>query len=656
MTLLAPTALALLVIALPITVLYILKLRMRQVHVSSDLFWQQIVQARPPRSFWNRFRHPLSWLTQILMLLAIVAAAADPRWLSNAPQHKLVIILDTSASMQAREASGQRLTLATDRARQIINALAPGSQAAIIASDLYPRIVCGMTDHIPDLLRAISKVQPSAAPGRPDLAVNAASQMLGNPNSGSILLLTDGCFDQAALKDRPELTIESIADDLPNVGITECQALRNSDDPLSAELLVSIRNASPLFAAASLELRLAGKLSNVTRVTLAPGENSSRTFPRIGPAGGIWQAQLKGIRFSAEANPAEPAPNTAPEIADALEPDNSAVAVLPDAPRQKVLLVSPGNLFVQKVLEADPLTELSVLQQLPAENDWPRDTIVILHELVPRQLPPLPVLMLDPRSDCDAWNVASTRDNPLPAQTVTPHPVTRNFRLDDVLIPAVSELEFNTSPQVLAAAEDGLPLCCLLPRAIGPVVVVPLQLTQSDLAFRTVFPILISNTLHWLSGRTESSPSAIQAGQSFIVPLPAKSAQLTTSTSPAQQSALLRSPSGIISRIPVMTDGETPPIRTAITGPLREAGLWLAEATAGPAGTPQISENAVPIAVNVAAPDETDLRPRTSFETSSDAPQVSTSSAGRPPWYWLCLAAVTLLTGEWFLYQRRWIT
>lgn len=656
MTLLAPTALALLVIALPITVLYILKLRMRQVHVSSDLFWQQIVQARPPRSFWNRFRHPLSWLTQILMLLAIVAAAADPRWLSNAPQHKLVIILDTSASMQAREASGQRLTLATDRARQIINALAPGSQAAIIASDLHPRIVCGMTDHIPDLLRAISKVQPSAAPGRPDLAVNAASQMLGNPSSGSILLLTDACFDKATLNGRPELTIESIADDLPNVGITECQALRNSDDPLSAELLVSIRNASPLFAAASLELRLAGKLSNVTRVTLAPGENSSRTFPRIGPAGGIWQAQLKGIRFSPEANPAEPAPNTAPEIADALEPDNSAVAVLPDAPRQKVLLVSPGNLFIQKVLEADPLTELSVLQQLPAENDWPRDTIVILHELVPRQLPPLPVLMLDPRSDCDAWNVASTRDNPLPAQTVTPHPVTRNFRLDDVLIPAVSELEFNTSPQVLAAAEDGLPLCCLLPRAIGPVVVVPLQLTQSDLAFRTVFPILISNTLHWLSGRTESSPSAIQAGQSFIVPLPAKSAQLTTSTSPAQQSALLRSPSGIISRIPVMTDGETPPIRTAITGPLREAGLWLAEATAGPAGTQQISSSAVPIAVNVAAPDETDLRPRTSFETSSDAPQVSTSSAGRPPWYWLCLAAVTLLTGEWFLYQRRWIT
>jgi len=656
MTVLVPTALALLVIALPITVLYILKLRMRQVHVSSDLFWQQIFQARPPRSFWNRFRHPLSWLTQILILLTIVVAAADPRWLSGVPQRNLVIILDTSASMQAREASGPRLTLAANHARQIINGLPPGTQAAIIAADQHPEVVCGMTDHIPDLLRAISRIQPSAARGRPALAVTAASEMLGNTSSGSILLLTDGCFDQSVLKNRPELTIKSVAVELPNVGITGCQALRNPDDPLSAELLVSISNASPFFAVASLELRLSGKLSNVTRLTLAPGENTSRSFPRIGPVGGIWQAQLKDIRFTAQATSAETAQLATPGFADALELDNSAVAVLPDAPRKKVLLVSPGNLFVQKVLEADPLIELSVLQQLPADNNWPRNSIVILHELVPPQLPSLPLLVLDPRSNCDAWNLRSTRENPLPAQTVTTHPVTRNFRLDDVLIPAVSELEFNTSPQILAATEDGLPLCSLLPRSNGPVVIVPLQLIQSDLAFRTVFPILISNSLNWLAGRTESVPSAIQAGQRSMLLLPPGSSQPPISSVPTQQLALLRSPSGIISRIPVITDRETNPSRTAVTGPLREAGLWLVDATATPADPQQISDRAAHIAVNVAAPEETDLRPRKSPQSDTESATVFTASAGRPPWYWLCITAVLLLTCEWFLCQRRWIS
>ena len=141
MTFLVPTALALAAIALPITVLYILKLRMRRVPVSSDLFWQQIFQARPPRSFWNRFRHPLSWLTQILILLTIVAAAGDPRWMTGSPPHSLVLILDVSASMQAAESGGQRLDLATDQARRIINGLPPGSQAAVIAADHRAEVV-----------------------------------------------------------------------------------------------------------------------------------------------------------------------------------------------------------------------------------------------------------------------------------------------------------------------------------------------------------------------------------------------------------------------------------------------------------------------------------------------------------------------------------
>ncbi|MFM8729661.1 MAG: hypothetical protein ACKON9_31550, partial [Planctomycetaceae bacterium] len=128
------------------------------------------------------------------------------------------------------------------------------------------------------------------------------------------------------------------------------------------------------------------------------------------------------------------------------------------------------------------------------------------------------------------------------------------------------------------------------------------------------------------------------------------------SSVPTQQLALLRSPSGIISRIPVITDRETNHSRTAVTGPLREVGLWLVDAAATPAGPQQISDRAAHIAVNVAAPEETDLRPRISPQSETDSAKVFTAAAGRPPWYWLCLAAVLLLTCEWFLCQRRWIS
>ena len=48
--------------------------------------------------------------------------------------------------------------------------------------------------------------------------------------------------------------------------------------------------------------------------------------------------------------------------ADALAADNTAWAILPRRARQKVKLVTPGNLFLEKVFEAIPLVDLEVVK------------------------------------------------------------------------------------------------------------------------------------------------------------------------------------------------------------------------------------------------------------------------------------------------------
>ncbi len=60
MSLLNPSALLLLLIALPITLLYVLRVRLRRAPVSSLMFWQKALADQPPRAFWQRFRH-LAW-------------------------------------------------------------------------------------------------------------------------------------------------------------------------------------------------------------------------------------------------------------------------------------------------------------------------------------------------------------------------------------------------------------------------------------------------------------------------------------------------------------------------------------------------------------------------------------------------------------------
>src|SRR3954451_22680130 len=100
MNLLHPLALAWLGLAVPIVILYILKIRLRRVPVSTTLFWRQIFEEKQPRSIWQHLRHLISLLLQLAFLILLVLALAEPflRW-EVLEARRVVLIVDNSASM-----------------------------------------------------------------------------------------------------------------------------------------------------------------------------------------------------------------------------------------------------------------------------------------------------------------------------------------------------------------------------------------------------------------------------------------------------------------------------------------------------------------------------------------------------------------------------
>jgi hypothetical protein len=93
-----PIAFLLAGLALPIVGFYILKVRLRRFPVSTNLFWRQIYDEKPPRSIWQNFRHLLSLLAQLAILLLLVLAVADPYLPWNATQaRRIVLVVDPSA-------------------------------------------------------------------------------------------------------------------------------------------------------------------------------------------------------------------------------------------------------------------------------------------------------------------------------------------------------------------------------------------------------------------------------------------------------------------------------------------------------------------------------------------------------------------------------
>ena len=65
-------------LAIPVVVFYVLKVRVRRIPVSTLMFWEKVYEEKAPRSLWERLRHLSSLLLQLLLLALLVIALADP--------------------------------------------------------------------------------------------------------------------------------------------------------------------------------------------------------------------------------------------------------------------------------------------------------------------------------------------------------------------------------------------------------------------------------------------------------------------------------------------------------------------------------------------------------------------------------------------------
>lgn len=85
-----------------ISVLYLLRLRRRQVVVPYLPLWQKVIKQNQYQSLWQRLRRLLSWLLQLALLLLLLLALGDPRLRAELLSGRnVVVVVDTSASMKA---------------------------------------------------------------------------------------------------------------------------------------------------------------------------------------------------------------------------------------------------------------------------------------------------------------------------------------------------------------------------------------------------------------------------------------------------------------------------------------------------------------------------------------------------------------------------
>src|SRR5215203_229141 len=128
------TPLALLgLLFLPVVVaMYLLKLRRDEAVVPSTLLWRQLVADVEANAPWQRLRRSLLLLLQLLLVAILAALPFMERPAGRAGD--LVLVVDTSASMQATDVTPSRLDAAKAAAVDALKELPAGGKVSVIAA------------------------------------------------------------------------------------------------------------------------------------------------------------------------------------------------------------------------------------------------------------------------------------------------------------------------------------------------------------------------------------------------------------------------------------------------------------------------------------------------------------------------------------------
>ena len=651
MEFLSPMAGWLALLAVPVILFYILKVRLRQESVSTILFWRQVFDERRTRSLWRRLRHLLSLLISLLFLALLVAALLDPVPASQKKELRTVIIVDNSASMNAFESgSTTRLDLAKAELARYLAGTQVGMQTAIITAGGEPKVVVGLTDHLGTLRKMVADISPTDYPTELGKAVELARRLVADdsglvqqPNHSSVVLVyTDGCSpDMEQYLDAEDLRFVPVGRPLDNVAITRFQPRRSLGDAVGYEILVETVNFGENEVTCRLEIDLDETPVDILTLALAPKVPQTHIVRSTTDRGGLLIAKLDHV--------------------DAFPLDNTAMAILPPRPVQRLLVYGESDFFLGRVLQSQPNIDLTVVAECPAVV--PQDAVLIVHRTVPETIPPGKVLVIDPQNDSDFFRVGESLESPLAANEAKDSPLMRFVHLNNVFMPGAKKLTpkerlelgtgnselfsshsplhtSNSSYSVLASTPEEEPVYMQWRSPGRNLLVLSAELKRGDLALRTAFPILISNALNDFRNSGGELERAWSTGEAVTLPI------LTT-----EQELVLCSPQGE-TRYSGTPARQYFPVKSGriSLGKLPHCGLWQIL----PPQTGDITPIAQ-LACNLADRNESNLRSAPESFYRDHSQNVARVSVGRPIRFWLIVIAIAFTTSEWFLYQRRWV-
>jgi len=489
---------------IPILILiHSLKPKPKKVMVTNLFLWRQALTEKRGGAKIRRLVKNLPLYIQILAVILASLALAKPVWFAP-PRVKgdAVLILDTSASMKTKTVSGIRFDQARAEALKLVEDLPKGSKMMVLEAGSKPMIKSPFSDDKTALKRMVLGIQPQDVPGRMDKAIYLALSFMDPESNDQVLLITDGSgFDfkkyaRIHQKVRPIL----VEGGTKNIGITRFKFRQEIDSPESFEIMLEVKNFNPHPVLCPLEITLEGETIVEKTFGLRAQEKKLLIFPYKGPVSGRARATL--------------------DLEDDFPVDNEAFAVLNTSRDIWVLLVTEGNYFLEKLLQAFPHFMVNSVKEIMPDS-WEEQTtghdIVILDRIRPPSTVKGNFLLIESLSPTIPIVKTGHIEGPEILDWDRNNPLLANLDLNGLSIERANQVKVDVPLRPLVESHDTGLMYAYEENGLRAVYL-GFDLTRSDLPLRVAFPVMMGNIFEWLQPRKLLfSSSQIEAGRPFPI-------------------------------------------------------------------------------------------------------------------------------------------
>lgn len=583
-----------------IIALYLLKMKRRDVRVPATFLWPTQVTDVRANALFQKLR--FSWLLvlQLLVITLLVIAFARPQMLQRGLGGSVtVLVIDTSASMQATDGNPTRMATALKAADQLVSEAKHGDRVSLIEAGPTPRVVFSNSADVAKMRSLLNSLRPTDAEVDVGEALRLAASIVQKQQNARIILLSDGVFPE--IEDfsagDAQLLFHKVGETGANIGIS---ALGATSEGEKRYLYAGVTNYGLDEKSAELNLYADGKLIDSTSLTIKPNQTQGKTIA-VPPGPKVFEAKLKEK--------------------DALLSDNYAATIDDAGASLQVLLVSQGNIFLERALALDPRVRLEKTTSPPQSGSW---DLVVYDGIEEGTVDAKAVLAFGAAGRRSPVSRTGTATKPRILEP-DPHPLLSGVELEETFVDKAERTSAKSGSQTIAEMEVGgqtVPL--IVESASGGVrrLYVAFAPLESDFPLQVGFPIFIANALdHLLPPLSRNTPLLLTPGRNLVL------------ASSRQSSLSFAAP-----------DGKKLEIRPT-------HGRYVIR-NVEQVGTYQIGQRKGYAALRSAV--ESNIGPSDRLKVGGEAVKTSASLARLSDlWRWVIGISLALLALEWFVFLRR---